>query len=326
MHKLDLIPIFNNNIEKCNTCMLTKITRNPFPKVKRKTKLLDLIHSDLCDMHNTPTLGGKKYFVTFIDDCSRYCYVYLLHSKDEALDKFKVYKSEVELQCESFIKCLRSDRGGEYYNPSYFESTGIVHQVSAPYTPQQNGVAEMKNRVLTEMVNSILSYSGLRQGFWGEAVLTACHILNRVPNKETKITPYDQWKKRKPNLNYLKVWGCRAIVKVLTPKRKKLGERGIECIFIGYAHNSKAYRFMVIEPNDSISINTVIQSRDAIFDENRFNSISRQLQPQQLIHSSNENEIPLEQIDNNDKSCQELRRSKRIKRSKILDQISLCFL
>ena len=101
-------------------------------------------------------------------------YIYCIQ-KYEALDKFKFYKSEVELQCESFIKCLRSDRGEEYYNPSYFELTGIVHQVSAPYTPQQNGVAERKNRVLTEMVNSMLSYSGLGQGFWGEAVLTACH-------------------------------------------------------------------------------------------------------------------------------------------------------
>ena len=73
---------------------------------------------------------------------------------------------------------------------------------------------------------------------------------------------------------------------------------------------------MVIEPNDLISINIVIEWRDAIFDENRFNSISRQLQPQQLIHSSNENEIPLKQIDNNDESCQELRRSKRIKKVK----------
>ena len=128
-----------------------------------------------------------------------------MHSKYEALDKFKVYKFEVEIQCESFIKCLRSDRGGEYYNPSYFESTGIVHQVSTVYTPQQNGEAERKIRVLTKMVNSILSFSGPRQSFWGEAVLAACHILNRVPNKETKITPYEQWKKRKPNLNYLKV-------------------------------------------------------------------------------------------------------------------------
>ena len=94
------------------------------------------------------------------------------------------------------------------------------------------------------------------------------------------------------------------------------GRKGNQTLIIGYAHNSKAYRFIVLEPNDSISINTVIESRDAIFDENRFNSISRQLQPQQLIHSSNKNEIPLKQIDNNDESCQELRRSKRIKKVK----------
>ena len=162
----------------------------------------------------------------------------------------------------------------------------------------------------------MLSYSGLGQGFWGEAVLTACHILNRVPTKETRLTPYELWKKRKTNLNYLKVWGCRAVVKIPEPKRKKLGERGIECIFLGYAHNSKAYRFMVIEPNDSISANTIIESRDAIFDETRFKSISRQLQPQQLIQFTNELENPLEQIEKNNEPCQELRRSKRIKKTK----------
>ncbi|EOX94625.1 Uncharacterized protein TCM_004260 [Theobroma cacao] len=144
--------------------MLTKITRNPFPKVKRNTKLLELIHSDVCDMHSTPTLTGKKYFVAFIDDFSKYCYVYLLHSKDEVLDKFKVYKSKVELQYEYFIKCLRSDRGGKYYSPSYFASTGIIHHILAPYTLQHNGAVEKKNRVLTEMVTAMLSYSGLGKG------------------------------------------------------------------------------------------------------------------------------------------------------------------
>ena len=204
-------------------------------------------------------------------------YVYLLHSKDEALEKFKVFKSEVELQCETFIKCLRTDRGGEYYDPNYFETTGIIHQVTAPYTPQQNGVAERKNRTLTEMVNAMLSGSGLSKGFWGEAMLTACHVLNRVPMKKGQITPYELWKKRKPNLNYLRVWGCRAIVKVPEPKRKKIGERGVECIFLGYAQESKACRFMVIESNESISVNTVIESRDAIFDETRFDKIVKPL-------------------------------------------------
>ncbi|GKB46828.1 zinc finger, CCHC-type containing protein [Tanacetum coccineum] len=157
----------------------------------------------------------------------------------------------------------------------YFQSVGIIHETTAPYTPQQNGISERKNRVLKEMVNSMLSYSGLSQGFWGEAMLTACYLLNRVPNKRNMITPYELWTKRKPNLNYLRVWGCRAVVRLPDPKLKTLGERGIECIFVGYAEHSKAFRFYVIEPNDSVSINSIIESRDAIFDENRFSSVPR---------------------------------------------------
>ena len=98
MSKDGLIPAFDMETEKCKTCMLTKITKKPFQGVKRETELLELIHSDLCDLHATPSVGNKKYFVTCIDDASRFCYVYLLHTKDEALDKFKVFKTEVELQ------------------------------------------------------------------------------------------------------------------------------------------------------------------------------------------------------------------------------------
>ncbi|GKA14639.1 zinc finger, CCHC-type containing protein [Tanacetum coccineum] len=132
-------------------------------------------------------------------------------------------------------KPILGHRGGEYYDPSYFQSVGIIHQTTAPYTPQQNGVSERKNRALKEMVNSMLSYSGLSEGFWGEAMLTACYLLNRVPNKNNKITPYELW-------------------------------------------------FYVIEPNDFVSVNSVIESRDAIFDENRFSSIPR---PKDIVSSSN---------------------------------------
>ena len=162
MSKMSLIPAIDLNNEKCKTCMLTKITRKPFKVANRLSDVLELIHSDLCDFHSTPSLGNKKYVVTFIDDASRYCYVYLLHAKDEALDSFKIYKEEVELHHHgTLIKNLRTDRGGEYYDPVYFQSTGIIHQTTAPYTPQQNGVAERKNRTLKEMVNSLLSYSCL---------------------------------------------------------------------------------------------------------------------------------------------------------------------
>nr|GEX38720.1 zinc finger, CCHC-type [Tanacetum cinerariifolium] len=101
------------------------------------------------------------------------------------------------------------------------------------------------------MFNSMLSYSGLSQGFWGEAM-----------------------DKRKPNLNYLRVY-CRAVIRLPDPKLKTLGARGIECIFVRYAEHSKAFRFYVIESNDSVSINSIIESKDTIFDENRFSSVSK---------------------------------------------------
>ena len=317
MSKNSLIPAFTVSKDKCKTCMLTKITRQPFNNVVRESKLLELIHSDICDFHSTPSIGNKKYVITFIDDSTRYCYVYLLSSKDEALEKFKVYKTEVEVQKSEFIKIFRSDRGGEYYDPSYFESVGIIHQITAPYTPQQNGISERKNRVLKEMVNSLLSYSGLNEGFWGEAMITACYILNRVPNKKSKATPYELWFGKPPNLNYLKVWGCRAVVKLTDPKRRTLGEKGIDCIFIGYANHSKAYRFYVLEPNKFVSVNSVIESRDAIFDENRFTSITR---PKDLF-SNSKNRLVISENQSEEPSTQHwVRRSVRPRNQSNLDK------
>ncbi|GKD03321.1 zinc finger, CCHC-type containing protein [Tanacetum coccineum] len=283
MSKMSLIPTFDMTHESCKTCLLTKITRQPFKDVNRKSKVLDLIHSDLCDFHANPSLGNNKYVITFIDDASRYCYVYLLHAKQKALEKFKIYKREVELQRQDLIKLLHTDRGGEYYDLVYLQSTGITHQTTAPYTSQQNGVAERKNMTLKEMVNSMLSYSRLSEGFWGEAMLTACYILNRTPNKNNKQTPYEIWTKKVPNLTYLRVWGCRAVVRLSEPKMKNLGKKGIDCIFIGYAELSKCYRFYVIEPNNFMSVNSIIESIDAIFDEERFTSKPR---PRGMIQPS----------------------------------------
>ncbi|GJZ50659.1 zinc finger, CCHC-type containing protein [Tanacetum coccineum] len=220
-------------------------------------------------------MDTEKYFVTFIDDASRFCYVYLLHSKDEALDKFKVFKIEVELQQRSLIKRFGSDRGGEYMDTLYFQSVGIIHETTTLYTPQQNSISKRKNKILKEMVNSMLSYLRLSQRFWGEAMLTVCYLLNRVPNKRNMITHYKPWTKKKPNLNYLRVWGCRAVLRLPGPKLKTLGERGIECDFIGYVEHSKAFRFYVIEPNESVAITSIIESVDIIFDEHRFSLVPR---------------------------------------------------
>nr|GEX92334.1 zinc finger, CCHC-type [Tanacetum cinerariifolium] len=220
-----------------------------------------------------PKLCNKKYVVTFIDDASRFCYVYLLHAKDKALDKFRIYKTEVELQQNDLIKTLRTDRGGKYYDPVFFQYVGVIYETTAPYTPQQNGMAERKNKALKEMVNSMLSYSGLSEGFWGEAI---------------------------------------AVVRQLDPKRKTLGEKGIDCIFVGYAEHSKAYRFYIIEPNDSVSINSIIESRDAIFDENRFSSIPR---PKDIILNSDESQRN-DHSDDVPNEIPEPRKGKRVRKAK----------
>jgi hypothetical protein len=107
MSRLELIPKFNIvKGSKCQSCVQAKQPRKPFKSLEEKRNLapLDLVHSDLCEMNGLLTRGGKRYFMTFIDDASRFCYIFLLKSKDEALYYFKIYKAEVENQLERKIK------------------------------------------------------------------------------------------------------------------------------------------------------------------------------------------------------------------------------
>ncbi|WJZ96894.1 hypothetical protein VitviT2T_015540 [Vitis vinifera] len=192
---------------------------------------------------------------------------------DEAIKKFVLYKTEVENQLNKKIKVLRSDRGGEYESPfvDICAQHGIIHETTAPYSPQSNGVAERKNRTLKEMMNAMLISSSLPQNMWGEAILIANYLLNKVPKKKAEKTPYELWKGRKPSYTYLRMWGCLAKVAVPPPKKVKIGPKTIDCIFIGYAHNSNAYRFPVYESNiPDIHKNTIMESRNASFFEDVF--------------------------------------------------------
>jgi transposase InsO family protein len=121
-------------------------------------------------MNGELTKGGKKYFMTFIDDSTRYCYVYFLKTKDDALDFFKIYKAKVENQLERKIKRLCSDRGGEYFSNEFnlfCSKHGIIHERTPPNSPQSNGIAERKNHTLIDMVNAMLDNAGLSMDWWG---------------------------------------------------------------------------------------------------------------------------------------------------------------
>ena len=177
---------------KCQICVEAKMTKVPFKNVEINTEPLGLIHIDICDIKFIQTKGGKKYFITFIDDSSRYCYVYLLRRKHEAVEVFKHYKLEVENQLGKTIKIIRSDRGGEYDTPfdEFCLQNGIIHQTTTPYSPRLNGVTDRKNRTLKEMMNAMLTSSGLPQNLWGKAILSANNILNRITPKRTNQTPF----------------------------------------------------------------------------------------------------------------------------------------
>ena len=102
---------------------------------------------------------------------------------------------------------LRSDRGGEYFSNDFnmfCEEHGIIHECTSHYTPQQNGKAERKNRTFTESVVAILLNYGAASHWWGEILLTACYVLNRVPKSKSKISPYEILKNRQPNLSYFR--------------------------------------------------------------------------------------------------------------------------
>ena len=138
---------------------------------------------------------------------SRYGHVYLIFHKSEALDCFRRYMRLVENQLDKSIKVLRTDRGREYLSEQLKElcdEKGIARQLMMPYTPQQNGVAERRNQTLLEMVRSMMARANLPISYWGDALLTAAYILNRVPSKSVSSTPYELWTGKKPDLNNLR--------------------------------------------------------------------------------------------------------------------------
>ncbi|GKB23755.1 retrovirus-related pol polyprotein from transposon TNT 1-94 [Tanacetum coccineum] len=271
---------------KCEICVQEKMKRKPFPKVDRQSRILELVHSDICKLNGQLTRGGNRYFITFIDDCSRYTYVYLLKSKDQAFETFKIYKAEVENQRGKIIQILRSDRGGEYFSTEFFsfcESQGLIHQRTAPYTPQQNNVTERKNKVLQDMINAMFVSANLPKNLWGKAFLIACYVSNRIIANELNVSPYEIWK----------------------------GHRGLKNVFVGYAKDSKSYRCLDLDSY------VIIESRDVDFFKNKFrhdstsiNEIVTQI-PQTDLNSNNKRNMT--------KSSSAPKRSERARKERNLD-------
>ncbi|EOY09394.1 Uncharacterized protein TCM_024822 [Theobroma cacao] len=242
-----------------------KKTEVEIGKSWRASNCLELVHVDLCGPMDTESFGGSKYFLLFIDDYSQKIWVFFLKFKFETFDNFKKFKTEVENQSGCNINVLSTDRGGEFVSNefnNFCEEQGIRRELSAPYTPKQNGAAKRKNRTIVEMATSLLVAKGLPNQFRAEAVATTAYLLNVFPTRAVlNCTPYEAWRGMRPWVSYLRVFGCIAYALVKSQTQHKLDEKSEKCIFLGYSSQSKAYR-LYNSKNGKIII-----SRDVIFNE-----------------------------------------------------------
>jgi hypothetical protein len=244
--------------------------RTPYPRgvAERATEPFELNHSDVCGPMSVSSFGGSRYYVSFIDDYTRYTRVYFLKSKDEVLEKFKEFDNFTKNVTGKGIKILRTDNGGEYCSnafDTYLKERGITHQLTAPYNPAQNGVAERMNRTIVESARSMLFHSNTPTELWAEAVNTAVYLRNRSPTTALDgITPYESLFNRKPDVANLRVFGCVAFVHVPDNQRKKLDAKSRKAIFVGYPESTKGYK--LYDPDS----HSFIRSRDVVFLERKF--------------------------------------------------------
>ena len=264
-----LPPLSFSDFQICEHCIYGKQIRKTSPSLDRKRLLpLELVHSDVCGPMPTKSLGGSSYFVTFIDDSTRKVWLYGLRSKDQVFSTFQKFLSMVENQFGRQLKSIRTDNGGEYVSHKFInfcDKRGIKRQLTAPYTPNQNGVAECINRTIQEKVTSMLSMVGLTLGFWAEVAIIAVHLINCSPSAplDNQI-PEELWTGKTPNYAHLRVFGCEAYAHVPKELRQKLDPKSQKCIFIGYGTEGEmGYRLWNPESHK------VIRSSHVIFNESK---------------------------------------------------------
>lgn len=261
------LPMVEEVDQLCEACLAGKQKRTPFPDQSqwRAERSLELVHGDLCGPVTPTTPSGNAYFLLLVDDRSRYMWVNMLPTKDRAAAAIKNFQALAEVESGCKLGTLRTDRGGEFTSREFMEycaADGVRRQLTAPYSPQQNGVVERRNGMVVGTARSLLKAKGLPSWFWGEAVNTAVYLLNRTPTKSVEgMTPFEAWYGKKPAVHHLRTFGCLVYVKNTTPHLKKLEDRGRKMIFVGYERGSKA--FQAYDPVTK----RVHVTRDVIFDE-----------------------------------------------------------
>ncbi|KAJ9546418.1 hypothetical protein OSB04_018961 [Centaurea solstitialis] len=207
---------------------------------------LQLLHMDLFGPVNVQSIAGKKYTLVIVDEYSRYTWVFFLRSKSDALEEIILFVKKMERLNNLTVRSIRSDHGTEFKNSTletFFDQKGISQNFSSVRTPQQNGVAERRNRTLIEAARSMLSEGNLATQFWVEAVNTVCYTQNRsLIVKRFRRTPYELFRNRKPSIEHLHIFGCVCYILNSKDNLGKFNSKSDDGIFLGYSSISKTYR------------------------------------------------------------------------------------
>ncbi|NBU34767.1 hypothetical protein EBS40_09175, partial [bacterium] len=252
----------------CLPCIQGKTQATPHPSVRsRAAAPLDRIHCDLVGPL-PPTLRGHRWHLTIVDDHSRNGWTILLHNKAQAKQAIIEWITQVQLHTGRKLKYFHSDRGGEFLNSqllTFFRHQGIMFSFSNPHSPEQNGVAEARNKSIGRITRTLLEQASAPLALWGYAVLHATLLNNLVPHAllEGK-TPYEAWSGVKPTMRRLRVWGCTAHVLQNKSERQasggKLGPVTKTCIHVGINPHGPGWLFLD-------SNNKECPSSDAVFQE-----------------------------------------------------------
>uniref|UniRef100_A0A2N9I8R7 Integrase catalytic domain-containing protein n=1 Tax=Fagus sylvatica TaxID=28930 RepID=A0A2N9I8R7_FAGSY len=261
---------------------LAKSHRVSYPVSMNKSAIpFALIHSDVWGPSSVTTSSGHRWFVIFVDDCTRMTWLYLLKHKDEVFGVFKSFHIMVQTQFSAKIQILRSDNGGEYVNQpfqAYFQSHGLFHETSCSQTPQQNGIAERKNRHILETARALLIGAHVPSRYWDDAVATVVHLLNRMPTKVlTFQTPLKVLSNHVPLPAVLmippRIFGCVAFVHLHKNQRTKLDPCAVRCLFLGYGLHKKEYRcFDPTTKRTYITMDVTFLESDTFFPSSASNS------------------------------------------------------
>lgn len=253
----------------CEPCIEAKTQAKPHPNMRsRATRPLEKVHVDLVGPLPT-TLRGERYWLTIVDDYSRHGWTVLLHTKDQAKLRIIEWIALQERQTQHKVKHVHGDRGGEFLNNvllGHLKSMGVEYTFSNPDSPQQNGVAEARNKATGRILRALLLQSEAPRSLWGYAVSHATYLNNLFPHGLLEgRTPYEEWHQTPPSIQRLKVWGCTGHVLMNKDERRKhggkLGPVTKPCVLVGI--NPLGPGWLLLDG----STNREIPSSDVVFQE-----------------------------------------------------------